>query len=85
MGGPSGGSINKVDPRGTAWDYWDTIKMHFKEDVVPYIFCCKGMKKNCQIYYDRRPSDDGSRYMPPVPGMHMKAKLYNYSYQAAFS
>ena len=69
VGPGSGGSIKKVDPKGTDFNYWDTIRAHFKEDIIPYLFCCNGTKTNCHAYYDRRPSDDGSRYRPPVPGI----------------
>ena len=71
VGQKNGGSINKVDPRGTDLSFWDTIQGHFKEDVLPYLFCCNRELApiNCKAYYDRRPSDDGSRYNPPVPGI----------------
>ena len=33
------------------------------------MWCCKGEFSNCRdTYYRFRPSDDGSRYMPPPPG-----------------
>ncbi len=68
VGMPYGGTINKVDPHGTDLGFWDTIQSHFLEDILPYLFCCKGVKQKCDAYYERRPSDDGSRYRPPVPG-----------------
>ncbi|RNA08668.1 sushi domain-containing 2-like [Brachionus plicatilis] len=40
---------------------------HFFDDVVAYFFCCK-FSDNCNKYYEKRPSDDGSRWTPPSPG-----------------
>ena len=68
MGPSSGGSIDKVSPTGKGFDYLPSFLRHIEEDVLPFLFCCKGAKKLCQIYYDRRPSDDGTRYRPPIPG-----------------
>ena len=67
VGHPHGGSMNKVDPQGTQMDYWNTIRMYYKEDIVPYLLCCTTASV-CYLYYERRPSDNGTRYRPPVPG-----------------
>ena len=61
MGPSSGGTVDKIAPSKGKID-------HFKEDVIPYILCCWGLFKNCRKYYDRRPSDDGTAYNPPIPG-----------------
>ena len=38
---------------------------HWKQDVLPYYSCCKKENK-CVKYYEKRPSDDGSRWQPPI-------------------
>lgn len=68
VGPPSGGSVDKVAPTGTGLEYWRKLLGHFTEDVLPYLYCCKGMQRDCTKYYAKRPSDDGSRFSPPVPG-----------------
>ena len=40
---------------------------HFFQDLVPYLDCCL-LSDNCERYFEKRPSDDGSRYVPPRPG-----------------
>ena len=62
---PNGGSVNKFAPK----DYKSNID-HIREDILPYIYCCKAGKDHslCANYYKRRPSDDGARYQPPLPG-----------------
>ena len=61
---PNGGSVNKFAPK----DYKSSID-HIREDILPYIYCCKaGIHSQCANYYKRRPSDDGARYQPPLPG-----------------
>ncbi|CAH3144389.1 unnamed protein product [Pocillopora meandrina] len=39
---------------------------HFFQDLVPYLDCCL-LSDNCERYFEKRPSDDGSRYVPPRP------------------
>jgi AMOP domain/Nidogen-like len=39
---------------------------HFLKDVVPFIACCK-LSNSCDDYFRERPSDDGSRFVPPRP------------------
>ncbi len=41
---------------------------HFREDVIPSVFCCHGEFSDCSLYYSKRPSDDGERFNPPNPG-----------------
>ena len=61
VGPPGGGTVDRVAPGRS-------VKDHFYEDVLPFIWCCKGDFPNCATYYRYRPSDDGSRYNPPPPG-----------------
>lgn len=56
--------MNKFAPK----DYKSSVD-HIREDILPYIYCCKaGMLSMCDSYYQRRPSDKGDRYQPPPPG-----------------
>ncbi len=41
---------------------------HFQNDLLPYIYCCKGQSPICSAYYDKRPSDDGENFEPLPPG-----------------
>ena len=43
---------------------------HFFHDLVPYLDCCL-LSDNCGKYFEKRPSDDGSKYEPPRPGINM--------------
>ncbi|CAB4034438.1 Hypothetical predicted protein, partial [Paramuricea clavata] len=56
VGPPGGGSLDIASPD----NFWG----HIKRDVLPWWACCK-ITDNCNKYYQRRPSDDGSRYAPP--------------------
>jgi hypothetical protein len=60
-GSPGGGSVHKMPLAKSRAG-------HFREDVRPYLLCCTGYAPSCQKYYERRPSDDGTRYQPQVPG-----------------
>ena len=65
IGQINGGSVNKYAPK----DYKSSVD-HIREDILPYIYCCKADKfSQCDKYYQRRPSDNGARYQPPPPGM----------------
>lgn len=58
-------------------DRWN----HFLHDVLPYFACCWGLFSDCQAYYDKRPSHDGSGYDRNPPGRLFKLciqKLTNY-------
>ena len=46
----------------------DTIINHELDDVLPYIYCCKGNINICNKYYDKRPSDTGRNYEVTPPG-----------------
>ena len=60
VGPPGGGSLDVVSPEKSFWG-------HVGRDVLPWYACCK-FTENCGKYYERRPSDDGSRYVPPPIG-----------------
>ena len=59
--GPSGGGIwQQVSPSRNFWG-------HILKDVLPWYSCC--IQRNlCDRVYQKRPSDDGSRYDPPRVG-----------------
>jgi hypothetical protein len=41
---------------------------HFVEDVVPWAKCCYNMPLElCHLYYEKRPADSGTNYIPPRP------------------
>lgn len=56
-----------MDKNGTGTEA--SIESHIVNDLFPYVYCCKGEFLDCAKYYERRPSDTGSRFTPPVPGM----------------
>lgn len=58
VGPPGGGTVDRVAPG-------KSIIYHIYEDVLPFIWCCKGELANYTIYYHYRPSDDGSSYHKP--------------------
>lgn len=59
--GPSGGGTLKLISPNVA------PVNHFFTDIYPYYLCCY-LSNNCGLYYDRRPSDDSSRWEAPRPG-----------------
>ena len=61
--------MDKVSVVGSSrLNYFSNLVKHQFEDILPFIFCCKGTQTSCDIYYQRRPSDNGTAYNPPVPG-----------------
>ena len=62
VGAPGGGSLNRVHPKVGL-----PVLSHFFHDKVPYHDCCQ-QSHNCDKYYEKRPSDDSSSYVPPQPG-----------------
>lgn len=52
VGPPGGGTLDM-----------STGFMHVFDDVLPYLVCCR-FSKQCDLYYQKRPSDDGSRWHP---------------------
>jgi hypothetical protein len=53
VGYPGGGTLDTA--------HADDTFNHFKKDVYPFFLCCK-LSNNCNLYYEKRPSDDGSRW-----------------------
>jgi hypothetical protein len=68
VGPPAGGTLDVVSPA-------KSVLGHMYRDVLPWFYCCK-YSQNCEKYYERRPSDDGSRYDPPPVG-----KYFTYSFR----
>lgn len=67
--GTFGGSVKKASIVGsTGLKYLTDLINHQFEDVLPFIYCCKGSLPVCSAYYERRPTDDGKGYNPPQPG-----------------
>lgn len=64
VGSQSGGSVNRFAPVD-----FDSLHKHIEHDLIPNIYCCPIV---CPMYYEIRPSDDGSRYVPPPPGIEHK-------------
>ena len=62
VGPPGGGSLDRIAPDGII-----SIAYHFETDVAPWFYCCLN-SDNCGKYYQRRPSDNGMRYVPPRIG-----------------
>ncbi|XP_028417110.1 sushi domain-containing protein 2-like [Dendronephthya gigantea] len=63
VGPPGGGTLDIVSPEKSQLG-------HFSEDVLPWLACCElSFFDNCGKYYDGRPSDDGSRFIPQPTGI----------------
>lgn len=62
IGPLAGGTMDRFSPE-------KHFLKHQLYDVLPFLFCCKGLRPNCKAYYDRRPSNDGKGYKCPPPGM----------------
>ena len=62
VGRPNGGSLDRVHVEAGV-----PVLSHFLHDFVPYWDCCL-LSKNCGKFFEKRPSDDGSRYVPVRPG-----------------
>jgi hypothetical protein len=61
LGPPGGGTVDK--------SHSNNILDHFVKDVIPWFMCCKGLLplELCHLYYEKRPSDSGTNYIPPRP------------------
>ena len=47
-----------------------SIAKHHMNDLQPFIYCCKS--NNCDLYFSKRPSDEGNDYVnPPPPGLSL--------------
>lgn len=62
VGPQNGGSLDRVHIEAGV-----PVLFHFFHDLVPYLDCCL-LSDNCAKYYEKRPSNDGSKYEPPRPG-----------------
>ena len=65
LGPPNGGSLDRFHIEEGI-----PVFSHFFHDILPYLDCCV-LSENfgiCEKYFEKRPSDDGSRYAPPRPG-----------------
>jgi len=63
VGPPGGGTVDLYAPTD-----WTGFLKHLNHDVRPFFYCCRGEFSNCDSYYKKRPSDDGSRYNLQPPG-----------------
>lgn len=64
LSGPrGGGSMDRVHVNSGI-----PVLSHFFHDIVPYYDCCL-WSSNCEEYYEKRPSDDGSGYVAPQPAL----------------
>jgi len=63
VGPPGGGTVDLYAPTS-----WGSTLNHFTHDMLPFIYCCKGEFSNCDLYYQKRPSDNGKRYILKPPG-----------------
>lgn len=52
VGPPGGGTLDM-----------STGFMHVFDDVIPYLTCCR-FSNRCDLYYEKRPSDNGTRWHP---------------------
>lgn len=65
----SNGVLLVGPPSGGTLDMSNKLIDHIMMDVDPHDWCCKkGNAENCAKYYEKRPSDDGSRWVRPNPG-----------------
>ena len=61
VGPPGGGTLDL--------SHSSNLFEHFFVDVAPFIFC--KYADMLDLYYDKRPSDNGSRWRPPRPGINI--------------
>ena len=66
VGPPGGGTLDKYHPKSSRF----ASLRHLKYDVYGWYLCCR-LSKFCGVYYQKRPSDDGSRYRPPQISMNL--------------
>ena len=65
VGPLNGGSLDRVHT-----DEGLPVFSHFFHDLVPYWDCCM-WSDNCDKYFEKRPSDDGAKYIPVRPGKNV--------------
>lgn len=65
VGPPSGGNVRSVSPNGEQGEV-----AHIVADILPWYTCCKlsVTKSYCNLYYERRPSNNGDGYVSPHSG-----------------
>lgn len=65
VGPPSGGTVRSVSPKGKRGEL-----PHIVPDILPWYTCCKlsVTKSYCDLYYEKRPSNDGKCYKDPGCG-----------------
>ncbi|CAH3193578.1 unnamed protein product [Porites evermanni] len=61
VGPRNGGSLDRVHVEAGV-----PALSHFFHDIVPYWDCCM-LSDNCKKYFEKRPSNDGAKYIPPRP------------------
>ena len=70
VGPGSGGTVDLIAPNS----FTNSVR-HYYDDIIPAVFCCNGHESEssvtCEFYYSNRPSDNGSRYNPPPPGIKL--------------
>jgi hypothetical protein len=65
VGTPSGGNVRSVSPNGKQGEM-----AHIIADILPWYTCCKlsVTKSYCDLYYEKRPSNNGKCYDRPGCG-----------------
>ena len=58
----SQGTLKVGQPGGGTLDLSDGFIEHYSQDVLPYYQCCLFSNK-CDLYFEKRPSDDGKRWV----------------------
>lgn len=65
----STGGLLVGPPSGGTLDLSNDLVIHYYKDVLSHNWCCKhDNQEDCEKYYEKRPSDDGSRWVRPNPG-----------------
>ena len=62
-GPPEGGTVSRYSPRKNPF-------LYAAYDYLPRYLCCDGLFANCDAFYKKRPSDNGSRYLSRLPGTY---------------
>lgn len=75
VGPRNGGSLDRVHVEAGV-----PALSHFFHDIVPYWDCCM-LSDNCKKYFEKRPSNDGAKYIPPRPGMKPAELHGRYNYR----
>ena len=70
-GPPEGGTVSRYSPRKNPF-------LYAAYDYLPRYLCCDGFFANCDAFYKKRPSDNGSRYQLRLPGIYVHTYAYTY-------